>query len=233
MWWNSKTQILMKVKTKIVMKKKLILWWNSKIKLWLNSKTQIVNTLKSSNRDKTQKLKWLQNSKMQIGTKLKKLKLGQDSKTQIVTQLKLWKIQIGTKLRLWQNSQTQSVTQLKLWQKSKPRFWQNSKTQIWINLKNCNCDKTWTLKNMNLWRFVKGSFSRIILTPWQPMRRTLGSVFGSQDVFFKSVLNLSLPILDLVVWLTLISWLKILMAINNFCWLGGYQSRPLLIDVSK
>ena len=63
-------------------------------------------TLKNSNCDETQKLKWEQNSKFQIVT---------NSKTQIMTKLK--ETQAVRKLKLSQNSncnKTQNVTKLKL-----------------------------------------------------------------------------------------------------------------------
>ena len=90
------------------------------------------------------------------------------------------KSQIVTKLKLWQNSncdKTQNVTKLKLWP--------SSKTQIVTKLKKSNCDKTQKLKlwqniNYDQYQFMKKdtsewSFSRNILTPWQPMRCSLGS----------------------------------------------------------
>ena len=69
----------------------------------------------------------------------------------------------------------------------KLKFWWNKKNQIvmkiklqWISqLTNSNCDSTWILTNLNLWgqKTLKGFFSKSILTPWQPMWCSLGSVF--------------------------------------------------------
>ena len=50
-------------------------------------------------------------------------------------------------------------------------------TQYVTKLKNSNFDRTSIMTNLNLWQrnYLKGSFSRNILTPWQPMRCSLGS----------------------------------------------------------
>ena len=50
LWWNSKTQIVMKLQNSNCDE-------TQKLKLWWNSKTQIVMKLKNSKCDKTQKLK--------------------------------------------------------------------------------------------------------------------------------------------------------------------------------
>ena len=72
---------------------------------------------------------------------------------------------------MWQNSNWDKTQKVKLGQ--------NSKTPIVTNLKNSNCDKTWIMTNLNFQeeeeKTWKGSFSRSILTPWQPMRWSLGS----------------------------------------------------------
>ena len=79
-----------------------VFWWNSKSQMAIKlKKTQVVMILKNSNRDETQKLKLWWNSKTQIVTKLKSW---QNSKTQILTKLtlKLWwisKTQILMKLK--------------------------------------------------------------------------------------------------------------------------------------
>ena len=121
------------------------------------------------------------------GDKTKKLKLWQNSKTQNVKNL------IVTKLKFWQNSncdKTLNVTRLKMWQ---TQFVTKLKTQILIKLKNSKCDKTQKLKVWQNWKTqlvtklkydksqfmtkntLKESFSKNILTPWQPMRCSLGS----------------------------------------------------------
>ena len=167
-------------------------------------KNQLVTKFKNFNCDETQKLKWWQNSKNLIVTKLKnsnwdktqniklwpKINSNWDE-TQVVTQLKLWQNSICeeksscektlvTKLKLWEekNSKTQNMTQLK--------FLQIWKTQIMTKLNTSHCDKTQKLKlwqnlNYDNSRFMKnknlkGSFRQNILTPWQPMRCSLGSV---------------------------------------------------------
>ena len=74
LWWNSQTQIMMKLKNSNCDE-------TPNLKLWWNSKTQIVMKLKNLECDKTQKLKFWQNSRTLNVTKLN---------TQIVTKLKLW-----------------------------------------------------------------------------------------------------------------------------------------------
>ena len=96
-----------------------------KLKMWWNSKLQTVRKLKNSNGDKTQKLKLLQNSK-----------------TQIVTKLKTWREK---------NSNSKCAkTQIETTQKIK--LWHNSKNQIMTKLRNSNCDKTWNMIILRLWR---------------------------------------------------------------------------------
>ena len=88
LWWNSKTQIVMKLKNSNCDKtQKLKLWRNLKPKLWWISNTQIVMKLKNSNCDEIQKLKMWWNSKTKMVT-TQKLKLWQNSKTQMMTKLK-------------------------------------------------------------------------------------------------------------------------------------------------
>ena len=52
--------------------KNLKMWLNSNLEFCEKLKKSNCDQLKNSNGDKTQKLKWLQNSKGQIVTKLKK-----------------------------------------------------------------------------------------------------------------------------------------------------------------
>ena len=90
LWWNSKIQIVIKLKNSNGDK-------TPKLKLWKNPETQIVTKQKKITCDLTQ-----------IVTKLK---LGQNSnfdKTQIVIKLKTKK-----KIKLWQNSKTKFLTKLK------------------------------------------------------------------------------------------------------------------------
>ena len=105
------------------------------------------------------------------------------------------------KLKFWQNSKTQTVTKLKnsnCEKTQKLKLGQNLLTQIVAKLKNSNCDQT---KNSNCdktqklkWRVnlnydnswflnKKLTFSRNILTPWQPMRCFLGRVLHYCNVF--------------------------------------------------
>ena len=127
----------------------------------------------------------------------RKLKLWQDSKTQIVTKLKMWqnsscdKAQIETKLKLWQNynyeknykcDKTKIVTKLinSNYDKTpKLKLWQNSKLKLWQNLKY---DKSQVMK---IKKTLLGSFSKNILTPWQPMRCSLGSVFRFSQCLYE------------------------------------------------
>ena len=105
LWWNLKTQIVIKFKTQIVMKLKSSNGDEThKLKWWLNSKTQIVMKLKNSNCEETKKPKFWQNSNCD---KTKKLKC---DKIQIVTKLK--KNQIVTKLE-WQISIYEKKKKLK------------------------------------------------------------------------------------------------------------------------
>ena len=139
MWWNLKTQIVMKLKN----------WKCDKIKIKSNcdvTLTEIRTKLKlgqnsncegeKHNNQNVTKLNLWQNLRTQImtnsknGDKTKKKQLWQNSKTPIVTKLKMWgeknsKTQNVTKLKLWQNSRTQIMTQLK-----HSKLWQNSETQI-------------------------------------------------------------------------------------------------------
>ena len=110
-----------------------------------------------------------------------------------MTKLKNSNCDKAPKLKGWQNSKSQSVTKLKLWKKSKTlnvkklTLWQNSKTLFKKKLKkNSNCDKTLIMKYVNVWRkeYLKGSFSKNILTPWQQMRCSLGSVLQFLQSFF-------------------------------------------------
>ena len=103
------------------------------------------------------------------------------------------KSQIVTKLKLWQNSNCdkgQVLTKIKLWQKSnceekklKKSMWQNSNCDKTQELKLRQKSKTHILTKLEIWQMsiyeektFKGSFSKIILTPWQPMWCLLGRV---------------------------------------------------------
>ena len=72
-----------------------------------------------------------------------------------------------------QNSNCDKTQKLNLWQKKK-------QVKLWQSLKY---DQSQFLKNKTL----KGAFSKNILTPWQPIKCSLGSVFDSRNV-------LSMPI---------------------------------------
>ena len=52
-------------------------------------------------------------------------------------------------------------------------------------LKSSNCDKYWILTKVHIWKRkkLKGSFSKNILTCWQPMRCSLGSVLQFSRCF--------------------------------------------------
>ena len=99
-------------------------------------------------------------------------------KTQIVTKLKLWQLKLWQKLSC---DKTQIVTKNQIVKKKK-----NKNKSIW---QNWTCDKTGELK---LWQNLKydksqitkiGSFSKNILTPWQLMRCSLGSVLRFSQSF--------------------------------------------------
>ena len=127
--------------------------------MWQNFKTQIVT-----------KLKLWQNLKCEEGKKNQKLKY-EEEKTQ--------------KLKMLQNSNCDITWNFNIWQ--------NSKNLIVTKLKNSKCDKTQKLK---LWQNLKyeffylrkkkfkGYISKNMLTPWQPILCSLGSVCDSCDVFF-------------------------------------------------
>ena len=196
MWQNSKSQIVTKLKnsnrdnTQIVRKKirntkcdnlNCDKTWElelcPKLKLW-----QTVMKLKNFYCDKTQNLKWWQNSKTQIMTKLKlwekklkklkcdnsncdktwelkwwqtsKLKFWQYSKTQIVS-----KAQIVMKLKLWWNSRTKKLKK-KLKCEEKNSNSKCDKTQIVTKLESLNYDKTQYLdfektQKLKLWQNLK------------------------------------------------------------------------------
>ena len=139
-----------------------------KLKLWLNSKIQKAMKLKNSNCDLTKKLIVikLKNSNCD---KTWKLKFWWKAKTKKKT----------SKLKMWQDSKTLVMTKL--------NTTKCDQTQIVIKLKNSNCDRT-SLKfwqNLNYYKsqfirrktYIKQSFNKNILTPWQPMRCSPGSVF--------------------------------------------------------
>ena len=98
-------------------------------------------------------------------------------KTQIVTKIKSWKNQ---KLKMWQNSNCDKTLKLKLWQ-------------------NSICDKTWIMTHLHLWeekKTFKGFFSKSFLTPWQPMRCSLGSVLRFFQCFVVKLDMLALLMTD-------------------------------------
>ena len=96
---------------------------------------------------------------------------------------------------MWQNLNTQIVTKPKISNcDNSPKLknvtllkelklWQNSKTQIGTKLKNSICDITQELK---LWKNSKTQIvkkKKVIVTPWQPMRCSLGRFRDSCNVF--------------------------------------------------
>ena len=112
------------------------------------------------------------------------------------------KTQLATKLKLWQNSncdKTQVVTSLKLWEKNQKL--KCDKTWIVTKLENLNYDNSKTnvtkLQKLKLGqnleydksqfmktkKTLKESFSKNILTPWQLMRCSLGSVLRFSRCF--------------------------------------------------
>ena len=94
---------------------KLKLLWNSKTQILDKLKDSMCDKTKNSNCDETQKCKMQVNLKTQIVTKPNT----QKSKTQIVAKLKnsnLDKTQIVTKLNNSKCNKTKTVTKLKLWQ---------------------------------------------------------------------------------------------------------------------
>ena len=111
------------------------------------------------------------------GDKTQNLNMGKNSscdKTQIVTKPKLWeknKLKKMTKLKLWQNLKTQIMT--------KHNTSNCDKTQkLNFFLQNLKYDKSQFMKKKNF----KGSVSKNIMTPWQSMRCSLGSVL---QCFYK------------------------------------------------
>ena len=136
-----------------------------KLKLLWNSKTQIVMKLENSNCDKTQ-TQIVMNPNNSKCDEIQKLKLWQNSncdKFQIVTKLKLYKNSNCDKTWKLKNSNCEEKNQ-------KLKFWQNSKTWIVTKL------ESWQISSYEEKLILKGSFSKNILTPWQPMRCSLGSV---------------------------------------------------------
>ena len=99
---------------------------------------------------------------------------------------------------------TLMVIKLKWWQNSKCdklKMWPNSKTQIVTKQKKLNCDKTQKLK---VWQnisydtsqfmtkdILEWSVSKNILTPWQPMRFSLGSFLRFSRCFHTCPFKLS------------------------------------------
>ena len=114
----------------------------------------MVTKLKHSNYDKTQKLKWLQNSKAQIVTKLKNSNCDQPKKIPPCDE--------NQKLKLWQNYKNlncDETQKLKWWQNSncdktqKLKVWQNSKTHIVTKFKlwqYSNFDKSKVVRKLKL-----------------------------------------------------------------------------------
>ena len=149
-----------------------------KLKLWQNSQSQIVTKLKNLNHDSNQKLKVWQNSNC---AKTEKLKLWQTSKTQIFT---------TQSPKLGQNSNYEEEKKTQILTTKKLKLWQKSRTQIVTKLKTWNCDKTQIMTNLNLWeekKTVKESDSMNDLTPWQPVRYTLSSIFQSCDILLDPI----------------------------------------------
>jgi hypothetical protein len=121
LWWNSKTQIVIKLKLK---------WWQ-------NSKSQIVTKLKNSNRDNTQIVRdKIRNSKCD------NLNCDKTWELKLCQKLKLW--QTVMKLK---NSNCDDIKKTQIVIKLKLKWWQNSKTQTVTKLKISNCDKTQILKS--------------------------------------------------------------------------------------
>ena len=87
---------------------KLKLWWNSKTQIVIKFKNSNAEKLKHSNCDKTQKLKLWKNSQYEE----KKLKNSTCDRTQIVTKLENSNYDTTQKLKLWQKSETQILTKL-------------------------------------------------------------------------------------------------------------------------
>ena len=94
-----------------------------------------------------------------------------------MTKLKLWQNSNCGKTQMWQNSNGEKKNWTWIMTTQKFKLWQNSKLKLWQNLKY---DKCQFMKKNNF----KGSLIKNILTPWQPMRCSLGSVLWSCNVFF-------------------------------------------------
>ena len=148
MWWNLKTQIVMKLKNSNCDKtQKLNLWWNSKLKFWWNSNLNDNKTQNLKLQEKTlivTKLKLWEEKKLK-NLKCDQLKLWQNSITKIMIHSTTQILKTSTKNQIL--SKTQIVMKLKLW-------W-SSKTLILMKLKNSNCDKTQKLKfnpKLKAWR---------------------------------------------------------------------------------
>ena len=120
-----------------------------------------------------------------------KLKNSLCDKTQ---KLIMWQNSTCDKLKLWQNSncegknqklksdKTQIVTKLENsnYDNSKLKFWQNFKKKLKLG-QNLKYNKYQFLKTK---KTLRGSFSKNILTPRQPMRCSLGSVLRfSQSIY--------------------------------------------------
>ena len=141
LWWNSKTQIVIKLKNSNCDETKKLKWWQ---------------TLKTKNGDKTKKNSYCEkNPKTQIVTKL--------ILTQVVTKFKWWKnfiydiTQIVIKLKICnsncdqtKNSNCEKTQKLNLWKK-------NYKTQIMTKL------KLWQISIFNKKYFKK---SLLVRTFW-------------------------------------------------------------------
>ena len=149
---NWRTQIVTKLKNLNCVKN----YNHDETQIVMKLKTLILTKLKSSNCDKTQK------------HKLWQLKNSNCDKTQIVTNLKMWR---RKKIKMWQKSYCDKLEKKHM-----------------TKLQNSNCEKkklqTQVLTKLKIWQIssfqetktLKGSFSKNILTPWQPMRCSLGSV---------------------------------------------------------
>ena len=84
------------------------------------------------------------------------------------------------KLKMWQNSNCDKTVKLKLWQ-------------------NSICDKTWIMTHLHLWEREKKFqrvFSKSFLTPWKPMRCSLGSILRFFQCFVVKLDRVALLMTD-------------------------------------
>ena len=131
--------------------------------------------VQNSNCDKIQTLKFWQNLKTQIGTKLKtqivtKLRKSVCDKIQWVTKLKNSNCETPLKKIMTEQKQSNCDKTQKL------KLWQISKNQIVTKLKNSNCDSS------NSDSSDGSSYRKNSFTPQQLMRCVQGSFSQSCDV---------------------------------------------------